>query len=44
MSPELFVSEEAKEMVIDLLKKAKTRNPDAFNMYIYNGELTVKGR
>jgi hypothetical protein len=42
MSPELFVSEKAKAVVIDLLKKAESRNPDAFDMYVYNGEQHVE--
>ncbi|XP_006456669.1 hypothetical protein AGABI2DRAFT_195685 [Agaricus bisporus var. bisporus H97] len=36
MGPELFVSENAKAMVLDLLKNAEKRNPDAFDMYVYN--------
>ncbi len=41
MSPELFVSEKAKEMVEDLLKKAEQRNPDLHDLYIYNGGFAV---
>lgn len=42
MGPELFVSENAKAMVLDLLKNAEKRNPDAFDMYVYNGEQHVE--
>ncbi|KAF9450139.1 hypothetical protein P691DRAFT_495711 [Macrolepiota fuliginosa MF-IS2] len=36
MSPELFISKRAQGILLDLLDKAETRNPDAFDMYIYN--------
>jgi len=34
---ETFISKKAYEMVEGLLKQAANRNPDAFDMYIYNG-------
>lgn len=42
MGPELFMSEKAEAVVIDLLKKSENRNPDAFDMYVYNGEQHVE--
>lgn len=36
INPEIFISDKAKEIVNDLLQKAEKRNPDAFDMYIYN--------
>ncbi|KAJ3568829.1 hypothetical protein NP233_g5452 [Leucocoprinus birnbaumii] len=36
MNTEIFISLKAKEMVDDLLEKAANRNPDAFDLYIYN--------
>jgi hypothetical protein len=36
-----FLSVKAKETVLDLLEKSEKRNPDMFDMYIYNGKLVV---
>ena len=37
MNIETFLSKKAYEMVEGLMKQAANRNPDAFDMYIYNG-------
>jgi len=35
---ETFMSNKAYEMLEDLMSRAANRNPDAFDMYIYNGQ------
>jgi hypothetical protein len=37
MSEKMFISEAAKDVLTDLLEQAEHRDPDAFDMYIYNG-------
>ncbi|KAK7470407.1 hypothetical protein VKT23_001833 [Stygiomarasmius scandens] len=36
LNKQVFLSAKAKEMTMDLLKQADQRNPDLFDMYIYN--------
>lgn len=38
LSPDIFVSKKAKEVVDDLLEKSERRNPDFHDIYVYNGE------
>ncbi|THV08324.1 hypothetical protein K435DRAFT_7585 [Dendrothele bispora CBS 962.96] len=36
LNKDLFVSVKAKEMILDLLDQAEKRDPDLFDMYVYN--------
>lgn len=37
MNENIFISIKAEQIVEDLLTKAENRNPDNFDLYIYNG-------
>jgi hypothetical protein len=37
LNPSTFISQKGHDTVRDLLRKADNRNPDLFNMYIFNG-------